>query len=288
MQVALHGKKFSPSTLPFVVGLLQQLSQQHAQLFVSSSLRELLLGAADALPTLRPLEKDLTHLDLMVSIGGDGTLLETINYVGAAEIPVLGINTGRMGFLATVAPEEAFKALSRFEKGEYTLDQRTLLQVVPQGSPGLLSNFALNEIAVLKQDSAMITIHVCIDGVLHTTYWADGLIVATPTGSTGYSLSCGGPIMLPSAHSLVITPVSPHNLAVRPLVIPDSAVVSIRVESRNQEFLTTLDGRSSPISTAIELIASKAPFRAQLVNLGTHNIFDVLRQKLHWGLDVRN
>ena len=134
----------------------------------------------------------------------------------------------------------------------------------------------------------MITIHVCIDGVLRTTYWTDGLIVATPTGSTGYSLSCGGPIVLPSAHNLVLTPVSPHNLSVRPLVVPDNAVLSLKVESRNQKFLITLDGRSSPTNTDVTLVVSKAPFQAQLVKVDQHNIFDVLRQKLHWGLDVRN
>lgn len=289
MKVALHGKNFSPDTLPFVTRLLQHLSQKQAQLFVSPPLQALLQNTPGSLPALQPLPQDLTSMDCMVSLGGDGTLLEAVKYVGAAEVPVLGINTGRMGFLATVIPEEALDALARLEQGDYNPDPRTLLQVTTRGTTALVPNFALNEVAVLKQDSAaMITVHVCINGHLRTTYWADGLMVATPTGSTGYSLSVGGPIMLPSAHSLVITPVSPHNLSVRPLVVPDSAVISLRVASRNQKFLATLDGRASPISTDIELVVSQAPFRAQLVNLGTHNLFDVLRQKLHWGLDVRN
>ena len=289
MKVAFHGKNFSPDTLPFVTNLLQHLSRQQAQLFVSPPLQALLQEAATPLPILQPLEKNLTSMDCMVSLGGDGTLLEAVKYVGAAEIPVLGINTGRMGFLATVAPEDAPDALARLEQGDYQLDSRTLLQVTTRENTVLVPSFALNEVAVLKQDSAaMITIHVCINGELRTTYWADGLMVATPTGSTGYSLSGGGPIMLPSTHSLVITPVSPHNLSVRPLVVPDNAVISLRVASRNQKFLATLDGRANPVSTDVELMVKKAPFRAQLVNLGTHNIFDVLRQKLHWGLDVRN
>ena len=289
MNVALHGKSFSSDTLPFVTRLLQHLHEQQARLFVSPTLQTLLQDAAAPIPALQPLADDLTSMDCMVSLGGDGTLLEAVKYVGAAEIPVLGINTGRMGFLATVAPEDALEALTRLAQGAYSLDSRTLLQVATRGTTALVPNFALNEVAVLKQDSAaMITIHVCIDETLRTTYWADGLIVATPTGSTGYSLSGGGPIMLPSAHSLVITPVSPHNLSVRPLVVPDSAVISLQVVSRNQKFLATLDGRASPVNTDVELVVSKAPFRAHLVNLGTNNIFDVLRQKLHWGLDVRN
>lgn len=291
MQVALHGKDFSKDTLPFVTRLLQCLTQQHARLFVSPPLHALLQSTAIQLPAMQPLAqaKDLKHLDLMVSMGGDGTLLEAVNYVGASETPVLGINTGRMGFLATVAQEEALAALDTFWQKKHTLDKRTLLQLETRGAPTWGPDFAFNEVAVLKRDSSsMITIHVCIDEVLRTTYWTDGLIVATPTGSTGYSLSCGGPIVLPSAHNLVLTPVSPHNLSVRPLVVPDNAVVSLRVESRNQKFLITLDGRSSPTNTEVTLVVSKAPFQAQLVKVDQHNIFDVLRQKLHWGLDVRN
>lgn len=289
MRIALHGKKLSPDTLSFVVGLLQHLGQRQGQLFVSPPLHNLLKSTNSPLPPYSLLGNYCTHLDVMISVGGDGTLLEAVSYVGAAETPVLGINAGRMGFLATVAPEEALEALKQFRQGQYSLEQRSLLQVETKDAANPSPNFALNEVAVLKQDSSsMITIHVCIDGILRSTYWADGLIVATPTGSTGYSLSCGGPIMLPSTHSFVITPVSPHNLSARPLVVPDSAVVTLRVESRNQKFLTTLDGRSSTTSTAVELIASKASFQAKLVNLGKHNIFEVLRQKLHWGLDIRN
>ena len=292
MQVALHGKSFSPERLPFLASLLQFLTQQQARLFVSPSLRNLTQGADIQLPAMEPLERDkgLNHLDLMISMGGDGTLLEAVNYVGAAQTPILGINTGRMGFLATVAQEDALAALTSFWQGQHTLDQRALLQLAVEGtSTRLAPDFALNEVAVLKRDSSsMIAIHACIDDVLHTTYWADGLIVATPTGSTGYSLSCGGPIVLPSAHNLVITPVSPHNLSVRPLMVPDSAVLSLRIESRNQKFLIAMDGRSRATATDATLTIKKAPFQAQLVKVDTSNIFDVLRQKLHWGLDVRN
>jgi len=245
-----------------------------------------------SLPHIQPLAQltDLSHLNLMISLGGDGTLLETVRYVGSTETPVMGINIGRMSFLATIAQKNACSALEIFWRSKHKLDKRTLLQLEFYGiSPPVKTNFALNEVAFLRRDSSsMLTIYVSINGELHTTYWADGLIVATPTGSTGYSLSCGGPIVLPSAHNLVITPVSPHNLSVRPLVVPDNAVLSLTIESRNKTFLVTLDGRSYAINTDGKHIIKRAPFQACLVKTDQSNLFDVLRQKLHWGLDVRN
>jgi len=233
--------------------------------------------------------KDFMNLELIISLGGDGTLLEAVSYAGASETPILGINTGRMGFLATVAQKDALAALKGFWEGQYVLDKRTLLRLDVCRASRVETDFALNEVAFLKRDSSsMIAVHASINGELRTKYWADGLIVTTPTGSTGYSLSCGGPIVLPSAHNLVITPVNPHNLSVRPLVLPDSAVLSFKVESRNQKFLVTLDGRSRATNTDAELTVRKAPFQTHLIKIDQNNIFDVLRQKLHWGLDVRN
>jgi len=291
MQVGVYSKNCSEDTLPFITSLLYFLSKQEATLFVSQPLDTLLQSSGIQLPIIQTLtpKENFIPLDLMVSLGGDGTLLEAVHYVGASETPVLGINLGRMGFLATVAQEDALAALEKFYQGKYSLDKRTLLQLDSYNNSKLKTNFALNEVTFLKQDSSsMIVIHASMNGGLHTTYWADGLIIATPTGSTGYSLSCGGPIVLPSAHNLVITPVSPHNLSVRPLIVPDSAVLSFKVESRNYKFLTTLDGRSRTTTTDEELTVRKAPFRAYLVKIEPNNIFDVLRQKLHWGLDVRN
>ncbi len=291
MSVGLHGKFFSENDFPFIASLFHALSQYKASLFVSQPLGTLLQSSKIQLPSMQPLARaeDFKNLDLMISMGGDGTLLEAVSYVRASETPILGINVGRMGFLATVAQENALAALENFWQGKYSLDKRTLLQLDVCGASTAETDFALNEVAFLKRDSSsMIAIHASINGELRTTYWADGLIVATPTGSTGYSLSCGGPIVLPSAHNLVITPVSPHNLSVRPLVVPDSATLSFKIESRNQKFLVTLDGRSRAINTDVELTISKAPFQVHLVKVDQNNIFDVLRQKLHWGLDVRN
>lgn len=291
MKVALYGKSLSKDDLPLITSICHVLNNYGANLSASSSLHTLLKNHTTQLSPLQLLERveATVPLDLMISLGGDGTLLEAVNYVGASETPVLGINIGRMGFLATVAKENAVAALDIFCQAKHTIDQRALLQVEVLGMPTTVIDFALNEAAFLKQNSSsMITVHASIDGELSTTYWADGLIVATPTGSTGYSLSCGGPIVLPSAHNLVVTPVSPHNLSVRPLVVPDSAVLSFRIESRNQKFLATLDGRSRTTPTDVELIIRKASFQTHLVRVSQSNIFDVLRQKLHWGLDVRN
>lgn len=291
MNIGLHGKSFSKNSLPFINHLLQFLLKHPARLFVSHPLDALLRSSTIQIPIIQSLEQagDLKNLDLMISMGGDGTLLEAVSYVGASEVPILGINTGRMGFLATVAQADALAALECFWQRKHTLDKRTLLQLASSKTTTVGMNFALNEVAFIKRDgTSMLTIYASMDGGLHTTYWADGLIVATPTGSTGYSLSCGGPIVLPSSHNLVITPVSPHNLSVRALVVPDNAVLSFKVESRNQKFLVALDGRSHTIHTDTELRVSKAPFRAHLVKVDQSNIFDVLRQKLHWGLDVRN
>ena len=292
MKVALHGKSVSKEILRLTRSVFQTLGKYEASLFVSPPLHTLLQTSNIQHSPIRPLlqVEDFTDLDLMISLGGDGTLLEAVNYVGASKTPVLGINAGRMGFLATVAQENALVALEKFMQGKHTIDKRTLLQLESHGTPAAAkSDFVLNEVAFLKQDiSSMITIHASINGELRTTYWADGLIVTTPTGSTGYSLSCGGPIVLPSAHNIVVTPVSPHNLSVRPLVIPDSAVLSFKVESRNKKFMVTLDGRYRTINTEVEQTVRKAPFQAHLVKADQGNIFDVLRQKLHWGLDVRN
>ena len=291
MQIAIHSKSFGKDVQALIEALFQMLVQHQAAVFVSKPLRDLLQTHQVHLSPLQTFvpDRDLVQLDLMISLGGDGTLLEAVNDVGATATPVLGMNTGRMGFLATVAQDEALAALASFLRGDYRIDKRTLLELEVQGHTMLQPGFALNEVAFLKRDtSSMIAVHACIDDTLKTTYWADGLLIATPTGSTGYSLSCGGPIVLPSACSLVVTPISPHNLAVRPLVVPDTAVLSFNIESRNQKFLVAVDGRSQATDTSTTLVVRKAPFCAHLVKIGDSNIFDVLRQKLHWGLDVRN
>lgn len=286
MQVAIHGKSSSHDIIQLITRLLKYLSEQQAQVFFTPPLHTLLSANGIAGLTLPPAQQ---QLDLMISIGGDGTLLEAVDYVAAAETPILGINKGRVGFLATVSPQNSFEALKQFMQEAYELDSRALLQLKSTKLPNDQGCFALNEVAVLRQDSSsMLAIHLCIDHTLRTTYWADGLIIATPTGSTGYSLSCGGPIVFPSAKSFVITPISPHNLSVRPLVVPDTALITLKIESRNRKLSIACDGRSRAIHTDGELHIQKANFQAQLIKVIPDNLFDTLREKLHWGLDIRN
>src|ERR1035437_4383497 len=228
----------------------------------------------------------------LFSIGGDGTLLETVTLVRDSGVPVMGINTGRLGFLSSISKVEIEVAVDSVLKGKYSLNKRTLLELEtkPNKHPES-SNFALNEIAVLKTDtSSMITIHASLNGKFLNSYWADGLIVATPTGSTAYSLSCGGPIVMPDSDNFVITPIAPHNLNVRPVIISSHDVVTLEVDSRHggANFLVSLDSRSENVLPSSKLIIKKADFLISLVKLDSHDFLSTLRNKLMWGVDKRN
>ena len=291
IKIALHGKEFSKEASSFMEDLLTTLAQHQTDLFVSEKFFTFLEATSIRFPTSHVFTQgdDLTAFNLMISMGGNGTLLEAITYVGDAEIPILGINTGRLGFLATVPKEDIAYSLTNYFNGDYVIDERTLIRWETDPPTLAQANFALNEITILKKDSSsMITVHAFIDGEPLNVYWADGLIIATPTGSTGYSLSCGGPVVLPQSTSLLLTPISPHNLTLRPLVIPDKSVLTFKVESRNKKFLVSFDSRSKTIETDVQLIISKEVFKAKLIKIGHRSIFDTLRQKLHWGLDIRN
>ncbi|MEO6683268.1 MAG: NAD kinase [Ginsengibacter sp.] len=232
---------------------------------------------------------DLVGIDFMISLGGDGTLLDAVTFVGDKGIPVLGINYGRLGFLASIGKDEIHTAVESLVNRTFMLDKRSLVHLdanMPlfNGLP-----YALNEFTIHKKDiSPMIKIHTYLNGEFLNTYWADGLIVSTPTGSTGYSLSCNGPVVFPDSASLVITPVSPHNLNIRPLVIPDTSVISFEVEGRTDGFLCTLDSRREIASKDVLLAIRKEAFSINLVRLNETNFLQTLRSKLSWGLDKRN
>jgi NAD+ kinase len=241
--------------------------------------------------TYRLLEKteDLAESDFVFSIGGDGTLLDTVCLVGEKQIPIVGLNTGRMGFLATVATDKLEEAIGHLVKGNFQIESRTLLSLSSNKKLFQGLNFALNEFTIHKRDtSSMITVHTYIDGNYLNSYWADGLIVATPTGSTGYSLSCGGPLITPGAKNFVITPVSPHNLNVRPIIVSDESEISFEIEGRSDKFMISLDSRSTAISADFKLSVKKEKFSAKLVKLPGDHFFDTLRKKLNWGFDMRN
>jgi NAD+ kinase len=231
----------------------------------------------------------LEEIDYLISLGGDGTLLDAITFVGDKGIPVLGINYGRLGFLASIGKEEIHLAIESLVKRTFMLDKRSLVHL--DANMPLFSGYAyaLNEFTIHKKDtSPMIKIHTYLNGEFLNTYWSDGLIVATPTGSTGYSLSCNGPVVFPDSASFVITPVSPHNLNIRPLIIPDDSVISFEVEGRTDGFLCTLDSRREIASKDVLLAIRKEAFSINLVRLNENNFLQTLRNKLSWGLDKRN
>jgi NAD+ kinase len=228
-------------------------------------------------------------IDCMISLGGDGTLLDTVTLVRDKGTPVLGINYGRLGFLANIGKDGLKTAVEALVNRTYVIDERTLIHL--DANIPLFGDvpYALNEFTLLKKDSSsMIKIHTYLNGEFLNTYWADGLIVATPTGSTGYSLSCNGPVVFPDSGSFVITPVAPHNLNIRPIVVPDDTIISFEVEGRADGFLCTLDSRREIVTKEIQLAVRKEKFGINLIRLNENNFLQTLRNKLSWGLDVRN
>ena len=228
-------------------------------------------------------------IDCLISLGGDGTLLDTVTLVKDSGIPVLGVNYGRLGFLANIGKEEIHTAIDALVERKYVLDKRTLIHLDSDLNVFKDAPYCLNEFSLHKKDtSPMIKIHTYLNGEFLNTYWADGLIVATPTGSTGYSLSCNGPVVFPDSASFVITPVSPHNLNIRPIIVPDNTVVSFEVEGRTEGFLCTLDSRREIVPKEIQLAIKKETFGINLIRLNDSNFLQTLRSKLSWGLDKRN
>lgn len=228
-------------------------------------------------------------VDCLISLGGDGTILDSVTLVRDKNIPVLGINFGRLGFLAGIGKEELTTAVDALVAGTYVADKRTLVHL--DASMPIFDDapFALNEFAIHKRDtSPMIKIHTYLNGEFLNTYWCDGLVVATPTGSTGYNMSCNGPIVFPDSSSLVITPVAPHNLNVRPIVVPDSTIISFEVESRSDQIICVLDARREIVSKEIQLAVKRERFSVSLIRLNENNFLSTLRNKLTWGMDTRN
>jgi NAD+ kinase len=227
--------------------------------------------------------------DSIISLGGDGTLLDTVTLVRDKNIPILGINYGRLGFLASIGREDLHSAIQALINRTYVLDKRTLIHLDADFPLFGDTPYALNEFTLQKKDSSsMIKIHTYLNGEFLNTYWADGLIVATPTGSTGYSLSCNGPIVFPDSGSLVITPVAPHNLNIRPIIVPDSTIISFEVEGRTDEFLCTLDSRRAVVPKEVQIAVKKEKFDISLIRLNENNFLQTMRNKLSWGLDKRN
>lgn len=291
MKIAIYSRTLSDNHAQFVDELLQKLFNEHIEVIVFHPLLPFLnkhIKLNAGFKTFKK-SKELEGVDYMFSIGGDGTLLESVSYVKKLKIPILGINTGRLGFLTSVSIQEIDEAIKSILAKDFDLDTRSLLEVELKDNPFGSLNFALNEVTIQKKDSSsMITIHTYLNGDFLNSYWADGLIVSTPTGSTAYSLSCNGPIVLPNSGNIIITPIAPHNLNVRPVVIPDNIEVKLIIEARAENCLIALDYKSGTIPVSTEIIIKKSTEQINLIRLKNHDFLSTLQNKLMWGLDKRN
>jgi NAD+ kinase len=292
MKVAVYGKKFSDDSRDYIEELFRELKIQGFQAIVCEELMEHAVhqkAVFDPWPVYKTHEDVRDFAQVFIAVGGDGTILDATTIIRDSGIPVLGINIGRLGFLATCGKFEIKTALQNLKSGNFKTFPRSVLQLSsPKGLFGEL-NFALNELTVNRTETtAMITIHVYLNDRFLNTYWSDGLIVSTPTGSTGYNLSCGGPIIMPGSDNFVITPIAPHTLTVRPFVFSDKNKVKIKVEGRSDTFLVSLDSRVEHIGAGDELVIERAPFAINLVYFDHNDYARTLRNKLMWGLDRRN
>lgn len=286
---ALFGNIYQAKKSANVLRLLSILSNYQAEVYIQKEFHQFLTKDQKMdIQVAGVFENDDFSADMVLSMGGDGTFLKAASYVGHKNIPILGINTGRLGFLADVSPEEMEETFEDIYKGNYKIEDRSVLQAFSEGQPLKGYPCGLNEIAVLKRDSSsMITIHTSINGAYLTTYQADGLVIATPTGSTAYSLSIGGPVIVPHSNTIAITPVAPHSLNIRPIVINDDWEITLDVESRSHNFLVAIDGRSETCREGTRLIIRKADYKIKVVKRPNHIFFHTLRDKMMWGADSR-
>lgn len=293
MQVVIFGKLLKDRDIPYVQQLFDTLDREQINGYVYApylqQLKNKILFKRDVGPFESFLDFRLRKIDFLITLGGDGTILQAIRLLRDSNVPILGINLGRLGFLASISKDRIANAVNLLNRGMYALDERSLLYLESNRPLFGDTRFALNDCTLLKRDtSSMISIRTYINGEYLSTYWADGIIIATPTGSTGYSLSCGGPIIFPNSGNFVITPVAPHNLNVRPVVISDDSVVSFEVKGRTENFLCTLDSRFETITDEYQLAVRRNNFTIKLVQLENGGFMRTMREKLVWGQDPRN
>ncbi|NND77234.1 MAG: NAD kinase [Flavobacteriales bacterium] len=292
MTIGIYGTEFKDEFNDGIKDLIESLLDRSVNVKVYSPFKAHLLSKMSFnidLPEFSDHYQVKEELDLLFSIGGDGTFLSTISLIRDSGIPILGINTGRLGFLSTVAVPGIEESLDLVLTGRYAIQERGLVTLDIDDNPFGEVNYALNEIAIIKRDSSsMIVIHCEVDDEYLHSYWADGLLIATPTGSTAYSLSCSGPIVHPETNSLIINPIAPHHLNVRPMIVPDDVCLKLKADGRDDQFLITLDSRSAVIRSDQELIIKKAPFKINLVIPEGHTFLSTMKNKLLWGMDKRN
>ena len=292
MTIAIFGSPYPEHFSKYIQHLIKKLEAEHINLIIEEEFSVFLqnnIRFNKIVSNFNSYETLKNKADFLLSIGGDGTLLKAVTYVRESEIPIMGINTGRLGFISSISADQIDDAITDILKGNFKINERTLLELRSDKKLFKEKNFALNEVAVSKKDtSSMIRIDAYVDDEFLNTYWADGLVVSTPTGSTGYSLSCGGPIIMPGTNNIIITPNAPHNLNVRPIVIDDNSVVKLKIEDRDQLALVSLDSRSRAFDSETELIIKKANFKIKLVQPQNNSFTTTIRHKLMWGLDKRS
>lgn len=294
MKVAIYGQYYQNSTEPIIRDIFVFFNENDVEMIIEEAFLKLLYEKQIVKKEYKTFQshKELdASFDIMISIGGDGTILRAATLVRDSGIPILGVNAGRLGFLAMVQKDEIAEFLQLIIEKKYTISERNLISL--SGTPDIPEisdiNFAMNEISVSRKDTtSMITIETYLNDEFLNSYWADGLIISTPTGSTGYSLSCGGPILTPNVSSLVITPIAPHNLNARPLVIPDDTVIKLKITGREEQYLVSLDSRIASVKNESVLTIKKTPFKIKMVEVQEETFLKTLRNKLLWGEDKRN
>jgi NAD+ kinase len=291
MRVAIIGTAYNPSVKEHLQALCDSLHEAGDEVYLYSQFYDQM---KDEIITCKECtffsdHSHLVNVDCFISIGGDGTLLHSVEFVRDSGVPVIGVNTGRLGYLTASSILDAPESIARIRRGDYVIDKRSLLHVDTKGDLFGKQNYALNDFTIYKKDTAsMMTIHAHVNGVFLNSYWGDGLIIATPTGSTAYSLSCGGPIVSGECGVFVVTPIAPHNLNVRPLLISDDSIITLTAETRHQNYLATLDSRSESVYQPVEFTIRKEMFCINLVRFANQDFPSTIRGKLLWGIDKRN
>ncbi len=293
MRVAIFGQLLSEEDVPYLLELLEELDKNNAHIAVEVEFSKRVPGFSSRKNcSVFSLKNGLdSSFDMFISLGGDGTMLRAVTYVRDLGIPMVGVNTGRLGFLSIFKKTDIRKVVTEFLAGEFSIEERSLVEICLDSNIAAFGdlNFALNEITVSRKDTtSMITVATYLNDEYLTSYWADGLIISTPTGSTGYSLSCGGPVIAPNAKSLVLTPIAPHNLNARPFVISDDTRIRLKVSGREENHLVSLDSRIATIPNGKEIIVQKSPFRIKMIEYKSESFLKTLRNKLLWGEDRRN
>jgi len=292
MKVSIFGHTIKEEALPYLQALIDKLTEKDIEIcYFEPFLNQIksVIDLKNNVYSTFTLEQKLSLSDFLICIGGDGTILDAITLVGKTNIPIIGLNAGRLGFLANNNFDEVHQMVNEMVKGNYEVDSRSLIEFITQKGLFGNNNFGLNEVTIHRKDSSsMVIVHAYINDEYLNSYWADGLIVATPTGSTAYSLSCGGPILMPTSKNFIITPIAPHNLNVRPIVVPDSNEIKLKIEGREELFLVTLDSRTETLTSEDEIILRKAPYDLKLVRFKDQHFFKTIRNKLLWGSDKRN